>query len=144
MLHNIKVVALICNNFCLKKIFVQHIFKAIFARKPNCAIRAEAKPLGQWKKICTKSCVLWFITTFVWTKSLYNAFLRHFSQKTKTKNIVHSGQRPNLGRFCSCNPSRDFYHIRSHTKFSWASSIIFLLVSTDTETTCQKGLFWTQ
>ena len=38
----------ICNNFCLKKIFVQCIFKAFFAQKPNCALRAEATPVGRF------------------------------------------------------------------------------------------------
>ena len=38
----------ICNNFCLKKIFVQCIFKALFAQKPNCALRAEATPVGRF------------------------------------------------------------------------------------------------
>ena len=39
-----------------------------------------------------KSCGFWFVTTFVWKKNLYDAFLRHFSPKNQ---IVQSGQRPN-------------------------------------------------
>ena len=45
---------LISNNFRLgekKKNVIQCIFKALFAKKPNCAIRAEAKPVGRSTKI---------------------------------------------------------------------------------------------
>ena len=33
---------------CEKKMFVQCIFKALFAQKPNCALRAEAIPVGRF------------------------------------------------------------------------------------------------
>ena len=45
-----KLQLLISNNFCLKFFFIQRIFKALFAKKLNCAIRAEAKPVGRSKK----------------------------------------------------------------------------------------------
>ena len=60
---------LISNNFCLKIFFIQCIFKVLFAKKPNCAIRAEAKPVGDQKKKkkkkYNKSCILWLVTAFV-------------------------------------------------------------------------------
>ena len=90
-------------------------------------------PLGDRKSLCTKSCVLWFVTTFVLRKFLCNAFLRHFRPKTE---LTSQGRGHTRGPILLiCNTDRDFYHIRSHTKFGWASSIIFwVMVATDRQT----------
>ena len=147
---------MIYNNFCLKNFFVHSIFKALFAKKTNCAIRAEAKPVRLSKQYYAKSCVLIFVTTFVWKSILYNVFQGTFCQKTE---LCIQGRGQIHGAISLiCNPSRDFYYIWSNTKFGWASSIIFWSyrvhrqthrqtdthTQTDTQTTCQKWLFWTQ
>ena len=60
-------------------------------------------------------------------------FLRHFLPKNR---IDLSGRGHTRGPILLiCNTDRDFYHIRSHTKFGWASSIIFwVMVATDRHT----------
>ena len=63
-------------------------------------------PLSDQKRFCIRSCVLWFVTTFVWKTFLYNAFLRHFSPKNR---IVLSGQRP--------HPWADFAHMLYRPRF---------------------------
>ena len=46
--YNKSCVLWLVTTFVWKFFFVQHIFKALFPRKTNCAFRAEAKPVGQF------------------------------------------------------------------------------------------------
>ena len=98
--------------------------------------------LGDQKSFCTRSCVLWFVTTFVWKTIFVQCIFKALRIKTE---LCSQGRGHTRGPILLiCNTDQDFYHIRSHTKFGWASSIIFwLMVSTDRQT-CQKWFFWNQ
>ena len=132
---------MICNNFCLIKTFVQHIFKALFAKKKNeFCYQGTGQTLGAIKKmLCIKSCVLWFVTTFVWIFFFFFCTMHFYSSFCQKTELCHQGRGHIRGPILLIyNPSRDFYHIRSHTKFGWASSIIFwVIVYTDRQTDTQ-------
>ena len=71
----------IFNNFCLKKSFLQRIFKALFIKIPNCAIWAEATPVARSKKNLDQKLRIAICYNFYLKKILYKEFLRHFSPK---------------------------------------------------------------
>ena len=113
--------------------FVQRIFKVPFIKNRILQSGQRPNPWSVQKNVCTKSCVLWFVTTFVWKKWLHNAFLRNFHQKTE---LCYQGRgHTRWPILLICNPSRELYHIRSHAKFGWANSTIFwVIVPTDRQT----------
>ena len=90
-----------------KKKLCNAFLKALFTKKKQTVLSGQRPhPLGDQKRFCTKSCVLWFVTTFVSKKILYNAFLRHFSPKNR---IVLSGLRPHQWA--------DFAHMQYRLRF---------------------------
>ena len=125
---------LICNNFCLTKFFVQCIFKALFGKKSNCAIRAEAKPVGQSKKFLYQKLRIVTYNNFCLKKKFCTTqFQGTFRQKTE---LCSQGRDHTHGPILLiCNVSRELYHIKLFTKFGCASSIIFwVIVLTDRQT----------
>ena len=101
MLLNIKVVAFYL-NFCLKKIFVQHIFKALFTKKKkknSCVIRAEAKALGRSKNFLHQKLPIVICNNFCLRKFFVQCIFKVVFAK-KLNCAIKAVARP-VGRFCS-------------------------------------------
>ena len=147
MLLNIKVAALNLEIILWKKILYNAKNNKVFAKKLNYAIRAEVKPARRSKNVLHQKLRIVICKNFclknICVQRIFKALF------TKKKNELCTQGRGHASGLILLiyNPSRDFYQIRSHTKFGWASSIILrVIVVTDrqTQTTCQKWLFCTQ
>ena len=94
-----KLQILIFNNFCLKKNFVQRIFKALFVKKPNYAIRTEATPFGWSKKSLRQKLRIVICNNFCLKKILVQCLFKAlFAQKP---NWPLRAEVTPVGRFCS-------------------------------------------
>ena len=111
MLHNIKVAAFHLQQLFSVKNFVQRIFKALFVKKPNFAVRAEAKPVERSKKIFLQKLCIVICNNFCLEKIVVQRIFKALF--TKKKRIVLSGQRTHPWADSAHMQS----HIRSHTKF---------------------------
>ena len=94
-----KLQILICNNFCLVKTFAQHIFKALFTKKPNYAIRTEATPVGRSKTSLHQKLHIVICNNFCRKKIFVQCiFKARFAQKP---NCALRAEATPVGRFCS-------------------------------------------
>ena len=100
MLHNIKVAVFHLQQlFFCKKNFVQRIFKALFVKKPNFAVRAEAKPMELSKRILRQKLCIVICNNFCLEKIVVQHIFKALF--TKKPNCAIRAEATPVGRFCS-------------------------------------------
>ena len=84
---------------------MQRIFKVLFAKKPNCAIRAEAKPMGRSKKFLQQELHIVICNNFclkkIFVQSIFKALFPQETElciqgrgQTRGGNFAHMQSQP--------------------------------------------------